>query len=132
LQQAWDKGGDPVYTDAMELERALSDRGFVVQCIRSSKEQSRFEGQKGAAWFETDRGTFDVLFLPSGQSFAALEIVPQDQQNGRYVYSFRGTPHMSKDDSSKPIWFIKHGNVLFCVWGNRELAASLERSFQKP
>jgi len=34
-------------------------------------------------------------------------------------------------DSSKPIAFIKHGNMLFEVWGNKELAITIEKALQK-
>lgn len=132
LQQLWDGGSDPVYTDATEMGRTLSERGFVVECIHSSVEQHRFEGEKGAAWFKTDHGTFDVLFLPKGQSYDSLEVIEQPQQSGRYVYSFRGTPRIGSEDSSKQMWFIKHGNALFSVWGDKQLAASLEQALQKP
>jgi hypothetical protein len=129
----WDRGSDPVYSDAIELGRTLSARGFVVECIRSSKEQHSFQGQKGAAWFRTDHGTFDVLFLPKGQNWDALEVIEQPQQNGRYTYAFRGTPQTGNgNDSSKPMWFIKYKNVLFSVWADKELAARLQKAFQNP
>ena len=131
-QQAWEQGSDPVYTDATELGRMLGERGFVVECIRSSKEARRFEGQKGAAWFKTDRGIFDVLFLPTGRSFDGLQVVSQPQRGGWYVYTFRGTPRTSDvEDSSKPAWFIHYKNMLFHVWGDQRLAETLEQVFQK-
>jgi hypothetical protein len=129
----WDKGDSPVYADAMELARTLTDRGIVVECVLRSKEERRFEGQKGAAWYKTDHGIFEVWFLPKTESFAAFKVVEQQQGNGRYLYTFPGTPApRGSEDSSKQEFFITHGNVLFKVWGDKQLAASLEQAFQKP
>jgi hypothetical protein len=130
-RHAWDDRSSPVYADAVDLARTLGDRGFAVVCTRRSKEERLFEGQKGAAWYKTNHGIFEVWFLPKTESFAALEVVEEAQENGRYIYSFRGTPrilvHM---DSSKPQFFIEYGNALFQVWGDKQLAASIEKAFQ--
>jgi len=132
-KQGWDDGSSPVYADAVDLARTLSNRGIMVVCIRRSKEEHLFEGQKGAAWYKTDHGIFEVWFLPKTQSFAALEVIEEPQENGRYIYSFRGTPRiLAHMDSSKPISFIKHGNALFKVWGDKQLAAIIEKAFQNP
>ena len=132
-KQAWEDQSSPVYADATELARTLNERDFVVECIRRSKEEHLFDSQKGAAWFKTDKGVFEVWFLPGKESFAALEIIEKPQENGRYIYTFRGRPRiLTPVDSSKPIFFIKQGNLLFEVWGNSQLAAALTRAFQKP
>lgn len=129
---AWDKSNSPVYVDAIEVERELSDRGFVVECIRRSKEERLFPGQKGAAWFKTDRGIFEVWFLPKSETFAALQVIEQPME-GRYAYSFQGTPRITtKMNSPRRLYFIKRGNVLFEVWGDRPLAESLEKAFPNP
>jgi hypothetical protein len=131
-QQIWDDATSPVYEDATKLASTLDHRGLVVQCIRRSVGERIFPGEKGAAWFKTDQGIFEVWFLPESQSFEGLEVIGQEQ-GGRYVYSFRGTPRIvTTIDSSKPISFIKHGNVLFEVWGNEMLAASLSRALRNP
>jgi hypothetical protein len=130
-QQQWENQS-PVYADATELARALNERGFVVECIRSSVEERLFKGQKGAAWFKTDRGIFEVWFLPKPQNFAGLEIIDQ-QKNGEYVSSFRGTPRVSVTMAgSKPSYFIKYRSALFHVIGDEELAASIKNAFQEP
>jgi hypothetical protein len=116
-----------VYADATELGHTLSHRGFVVDCIRRSKEERLFTGQKGSAWFKTDKGIFEVWFLPN------LEVIEQPQGDGGYVYSFRGTPRIStKINSSRQMFFLKQGNLLFEVSGDKQLAASLGFVFQKP
>jgi hypothetical protein len=116
---------DPVYVNAMELARYLIDHGFIVNCVQGSKMQNLFDGQRGAALYRTDRGSFEALFLSRTETFDALEVIEQ-RQGTRYLYSFRGTPksptHM---DSSKPDYFVKFGNVLFDVWGDAELAATI-------
>jgi hypothetical protein len=89
-QQQWENGSSPVYADASELARTLNERGFLVQCLRRSVGEGFFQGQKGAARFKTERGIFEVWFLPKPETFAGLEIDEQ-RKNGEYVYSFGGT-----------------------------------------
>jgi hypothetical protein len=133
LQRVWDKGDSPVYADAMELAHTLSDRGIVVECVRRSKEERRFDGQKGAAWYKTDHGIFEVWFLPKTESFEDFKVVEEAEANGRYRYTFPGTPRiLGSEDSSKQEFFIKHGNVLFKVWGDKQVAARIEQAFQNP
>jgi hypothetical protein len=131
-QQQWENRTSHVYDDATELANTLNERGFQVQCMRRSVEERLFKGQKGAAWVKTDRGIFEVWFLPMPETFAGLE-VDERRENGRYVYSFRGTPRISQTiDSSKQSYFISYGNLLFHVWGDEQLAASIKNAFQKP
>jgi len=131
-QQQWENKSSPVYADATELARILNERGFVVQCIRRSVGERFFQGQKGAAWFKTDRGIFDVWFLPKPENFNGLEIDEQ-RENGEYVYSFRGTPQISRTiESSKKNYFINYENLLFLVIGDERLAASIRNVCQKP
>jgi hypothetical protein len=125
-QQQWENRSSPVYADATELARTLNERGFLVQCMRRSVGERIFKGQKGAAWFKTDRGIFDVWFLPKSESFAGLKI-------NEYEYSFGGTPQIARTiGSSKPNDFISYKNVLFVVMGDDPLAASLRNAFHKP
>jgi hypothetical protein len=116
---------DPAYNDAVELARKLDDFGIHVRCTLESKMQRIFAGQIGAAYYRTDAGDFEVLFLPPSDSFGGLRILERQKQN-RYLYSFRGTPrskvHM---DSSRRAYFIKKRNALFYVWGNDQLAEIL-------
>jgi hypothetical protein len=123
---------DPVYVDAMELARYLMDHRFIVKCVLGSKMQHSFDGQKGAALYRTDRGSFEVLFLPKAETFNAIEVV-EVRQNSRYLYSFRGTPrfHSTHIDSSGPVYFIKFANVLFVVWDDSELAASIQAALSQ-
>ena len=131
-QQQWENRSSPVYADATALARTLNERGFWVQCIRRSKAERIFQGQKGAAWFKTDRGIFDVWFLPKPENFNGLEIDEQ-RENGEYVYSFRGTPQISRTiESSKKNYFINYENLLFLVIGDERLAASIRNVCQKP
>jgi hypothetical protein len=77
LRRAWES--DPIYTEAMELARTLENRGFVLECVRSSKQAAFFEGEKGAAWYKTKQGVFEVLFLPVSQNFEGLQIVAESK-----------------------------------------------------
>jgi hypothetical protein len=131
-QQQWENRSSPVYADATELARILNERGFFVQCIRRSVEERFFQGQKGAAWFKTNRGIFDVWFLPKPENFAGLEI-DERRENGEYVYSYRGTLQISGTmESPQRNYFISYENLLFHVVGDQQLAASIRSVFQTP
>lgn len=131
-RQAWNDRQNPVYADATELAGALEGRGFDVECIARSKEEAMFDGQKGAAWFKTDHGIFEVWFLPKTETFSALAVVERPGPNGAYSYTFQGTPRIPRTiQSPRQIWYIKSGNLLFEVWGDPLLAASLDSAFRK-
>ncbi len=118
----------PVHREGMRLGRDLESQGLKVECMRRSKEENLFEGQKGAAWVKTDYGIFEAWFLPGNETFEKLEIKETLAGNGRYLYSFSGLAHVPPTlDSSQPIAFIKNGSRLFEVWGNRALAAVLRQ-----
>ena len=132
-RQSWDDRTSPVYAEAMELGMGLSAHGFRVNCIRRSKEETLFKGQKGAAWFSTDQGIFEAWFLPKPKSFERLEAISQPDGSGGFNYSFRGTPRIAITmGSSKFISFIPHGSVMFKVWGDEQLAANLRQAFSSP
>jgi hypothetical protein len=115
------------YSDAMALRESLSKHGIAVQCVLLSKMDGTFEGQMGAALYRTDRGDFEVLFLPPPNTFQLLKVVER-QDGERYTYSFNGPPKpwpANRIDSAQRIYFIKHKNMLF-VLSDKQLAATLE------
>jgi hypothetical protein len=116
---------DPVYVDAMDLSRNLIDHGFIVKCVQASKWGNLFVGQEGAALYRTDQGGFDVLFLPKGETFDAVQVVEQRQGN-LYVYSFRGTPNSLGRLEGQKTDFIRSGDLLFLAWSDADLAASIQ------
>ena len=106
---------DPAYIDAMELAQTLQTHGVVVNCVLQSKMVHFFDDQKGAAFFKTDYGQFETLFLPKPQTFDSLNIT-LTTKNGRFLYSFAGSPRplgAQPIDSAYPEFFEKHGNLLF-------------------
>jgi hypothetical protein len=115
-QQAWEDRSSPVYADATNLAQDLALHGFVVQCIRRSKEERLFKGQKGAAWFKTDQGIFEVWFLPTPDTFAGSqsEVIEQPLTGGPTQF------------------YIKSGNMVFHVMSDKQLAMNLHKAFQKP
>ena len=130
LRRAWER--DPVHDYAMELASTLERHDLIVECVRSSKQAQIFDEQKGAAIYKTNRGVFEVLFLPKGQTFDELKIVSESKE-GFSKYSFRGRPRIPHTIETKSqIAFIKHENVMFEVFGNDELAKILEQVFQVP
>jgi len=121
---------DPANPDAVELARALADKGVIVQCIAPSTMVGTFEGQVGAALYRTNRGSFEALFLPKGQNFDALQIFEREV-SGRYVYSFAGPPKpwpANLIDASRPVYFVKSRNRLI-VAHDKELASHLGSMF---
>jgi hypothetical protein len=120
----------PAYLDALELARTLRDKGFMVMCIAPSKWTGVFEGQRGAALYRTNQGSFDVLFLPKPQNFDRLEIVER-HENGEYLYSFAGrpTPWPAKVIAGpRPTFFIRHTNRLIVAF-DTEVADHLRTAF---
>jgi PEGA domain len=122
---------DRAYGYARELERLLDERGIMVRCMCASKLTEIFQGQAGAAWYRTDEGAFDVLFLRKGRTFAGVKIV-QRRLGGAYRTSFAGRPQSAvRFDGSAPTYYIKRANVLISVGTDEKLAALLESKLQK-
>jgi|SRR3954469_8307297 hypothetical protein len=120
------QSNDPAYADALDLTRALADRGFVVQCVAPSKMTGTFEAQVGAALYKTNEGEFEALFLPKAQDFEGLQVIER-QERGRYLYSFAGRPKplpATLIDSARRTYFIKNLNRLL-VADDEALAARL-------
>ena len=130
-QADWNSGTSPVYAEANALSDELKSHGVEVQCIRRSKQENIFEGQKGAAWFQSKLGIFEVLFLPSGKDFSALTIT-EKQSEGLTTYSFSGNPKfmLKSMQSVKHLRFIKHRNFLFEVLENDPLTVLLKSEFE--
>lgn len=116
---------DHVYSYAVELGAELDRAGLRVRCMLPSKMQRIFHGQAGAAFFRTEEGDLDALFLPRSSSFDHLEISEQ-LEGGRYLYQFRGVPrsrvHM---DGSRRADFVVYHNVLLLVPDDHPLAETL-------
>jgi len=124
---------DPAYVDAMELARTLQTHGVVVKCVLQSKMANLFDDQKGAAFFKTEYGQFEALFLPKPLTFDSMEIASR-AENGRLLYSFEGTPRQRSVhpiDSNHQIFFEKHGSILF-VTSNSPLPASIAKALSLP
>jgi hypothetical protein len=123
---------DPAYPGAMGLARVLADNGLAVECIGPSKMASTFEGLAGAALYQTNRGTFEVLFLPDLQNFDKL-LISEREVSGRYLYTFTGPPKpwpANLIDAARPVYFIKSLNRLL-VAHDKELASHLGAIFSR-
>ena len=107
---------DSVYSEAMELGSTLSERGFAIRCILTSKLGGLFKGLAGAALYRTDRGDFDALFLPAPQTFAELKIVER-QGKKKFVYMFSGRSAWSINrlENERREYFLKHANHLLIL-----------------
>jgi len=128
LEEAALPSNAPVHDDAITLANTLNKKGMLVKCILSSKMVGTFDGQTGAALFRSDRGSFEVLFLPQPQTFDRLKIIER-HDGGRYSYRFKGPPQpwpANLIDSAFRIFFIKNRNMLLVVENDAALAATLQ------
>ena len=117
----------PQYDSVLEVAQTLNFHGVMVQCVARSTMESEFGYNFAAVLFRTTQGAFEVLFFPTEQEVAELQI-REIRRNGRYLYElFRPLPSASTVtmDSSRPEYFLRHGNQLLLVWGNQHMAATL-------
>jgi hypothetical protein len=118
---------DAEYTDALELTQTLHKHGLAVKCVLHSKRVTLFEGQRGAAFYRTNRGNFDALFLPTAETF---NVQPNEtRKNGWYIYSFGGSPRPTGGpwNCARPTYFTQHANQLF-VTQHAQLISGLDRA----
>jgi len=116
---------DPVYAETRELTRELQSHGFIVRCVLRSKFADTFQGQLGVALYKTNRGDFEALFLSKPATFDSVRSV-EHRQDGRYQYSFQGSPSAAiRMDGDRRIYFAKHANRMFIIWGGMQLATDL-------
>jgi len=120
---------DPAYSSAVLLRQDLSHQAFDVQCVLPSKwvgmcgNPQRGNGN-AAALFRTDRGDFEVLFLP--EPFVFDHVTAKEEKHGNYYhYSFSGNPQCGSLEGPRRIYFVKRRNKMFIVFGDAELAAAL-------
>ena len=124
---------DAAFSDAMELGRSLSDHGFTIRCILTSKLGALFRGLEGAALYRTDRGDFDVLFLSSPQTFADLQIVER-QGKKAFIYSFSGKSRVwsaNRMESGRREYFLKHDQQLL-ILDDDQLRVRLQDALNLP
>ena len=117
----------PQYEDVLELARTLNIHGVTVRCVARSTSESLFGYDFAAVLFRTTEGDFEVLFFPTQQEVAELEI-HENRRDGRYIYDFfrpLPSPSTASMDSSLPECFLKHGNQLLLVWGDQRMATVL-------
>jgi hypothetical protein len=113
------EAGYPVYPDAAAFAVTLSGHSFKVKCIALSLLNNFVPGSKGAALYITDHGDFDVVFLPKAQNFDSLEVIER-QKNGKYIYTFRGTPRpATRGMVGKKVYFFKQSSKLIIAWDNQ-------------
>jgi hypothetical protein len=101
---------DPAYADAVKLSETLNRNGIQVRCVLLSKESQMFDGQLGAAFFRTEIGDFEALFLAQGHTWDNLKILQIRDAAGYVKYQFRGSPAHPGAWEGKPVYFVKHGN----------------------
>ena len=80
---------DAAYVEAREFAEILRDRGINVHSIHRSELEGLFSHSDRAAFFKTDRGIVEVIFL-SGFEGADAVHVNKRRMKERYLNSFRG------------------------------------------
>ena len=107
---------DIAYTDAMQFSRFLNQHNIAVKSIHRSKLESFFRGVNKAAFFETDKGSLEVIFFPDNgaEKVSAMERRTHNDEGERnYTYSFRGQPQPNPPAdmfiAARPMYFITHG-----------------------
>lgn len=114
----------------MELAQTLGKRHFIVRCVLPSKMTGFFEGEKGAAVYRTDKGSFNALFLSKPQSFDKLSVIERHNNNG-YSYHFEGIPKpwpVNRIESLRPIYFLKHSSQLLVIDDDANLLNTLKKA----
>jgi len=102
---------DPAYAEAMKLSRTLNRHGLHIRCVLLSKEAQLFDGQLGAAFFRTEIGDFEALFLPPTQSWDKLQVNEQHENGGYNRYRFQGSPaYAGTWEGRNSLYFVKHRN----------------------
>jgi hypothetical protein len=88
-----------------------------------------FEGQEGAANYQTDVGVFEALFLPRPERFNALEIVEQEETGG-FIYSLRGRPRsLTGNWEGRRVCFVRHGSQFLHAL-DKQVTMKFEEAFQ--
>lgn len=132
---------DPVFADAMELQRSLESQGFVVHCVFPTKLGSIFLVETGGVLqstvegevnFRTNYGDVEAVFVPKPHTFADFQIT-EHREGGGYLYTFAGTPRVwavNRFGSANRIYFLKHDNQL--LLSNDKQRARLEQALHLP
>jgi hypothetical protein len=122
------KPTDRAYEEAMKLKTNLERQDIEVICVLPSKSVRMFRGQLGAAFYRTSVGLLDAMFIPESAAFQVH--VVESRRNGRYFYTFEGTPDADTKgwDASHQIYFIQHRNLMFST-DDEKLAERLRRVF---
>ena len=116
----------PSYQDALALFLTLNDLGIRGDCVAMSKSDGLLKGQRGAAFFHTDQGSFEALFFPTSQQVQDIRIAEQ-QKGDSYTHTLATQlPHFTRTWSSHfPTYYVKHENVLLMITKNEGLARVL-------
>ena len=124
--------GDRSYEDAMEFACWLNEKGVKFLSLHRSKLEGLFPGIYKAAFFRTEKGVVEVIFLPDPRGAESVKVKEQ-RTEGRYLYSFSGDPNVELAgavDSSRPMYFLMHRNW-FIVPDKAELYQALKRALKK-
>lgn len=129
---------NPVYADALDLADALTNAHINLKCVTLNKMTTAFEGEEGAIYLRTDDSLLHAVFMPRPQDFGRLQVFQQRQQ-GRYNYTFGGTPKYTfrgnpkmkvgaggMVGSSFVAYFICYENALI-IGFDKQLALQIEK-----
>lgn len=111
---------DAAYVEAREFAEILRDRGINVHSIQRSKLEGLFSHSDRAAFFRTDRGIVEVIFLSGLSGFESADAVRVNRRRmkERYLNSFRG-------HETQPFYFVNRRDK-FIVTRSHQLANEIE------
>lgn len=121
---------DPAYSDAMELAATLNRHDISVRCVLRSKEAQMFEGQLGAAFFRSNMGNFEALFLPRPETWDELRVVEQRETGSYTRYYFQGAPRYAGTWEGRSVYFVRHENQLLHTL-DQQMAAKLRDALER-
>ena len=127
------KPDSPSYSEAVKFAKVLDRAGIRVNKIARSKLEGFFRGVERAAYYKTDKGVIEAIFF-SGDGAEKIQVT-ETTDGQRYFYSFTGQPEPRPPgdsfNSSKPMYFIAHGDAFVVIWGDKELFETLKAGLNR-
>ncbi len=117
---------DVAYVSAREFAEILRESGIDVHSIHRSKLEGLFSHSDKAAFFRTDRGIVEVIFLSGSESADAIRVNTRRMKE-RYLNSFRGHETMN---TPRPYYFVQRGDK-FIVTRSQQLASEIELALER-
>jgi hypothetical protein len=111
---------------AKEFVQRLSDSGWSVQGVHRSNFESFFRETNKAAYLETDRGIFEVVFFDQDMDVEQIRVSEEAGASpNSHKYTIQ-TPKTNRGIEGGICYFTKRRNM-FIIMSDRELKDALDR-----